>query len=422
MMKQHILLLFISLSIFSCTNEDISGIDDPDNDAIPNDNDIVLAMNYPVVDTKQTVFYSNTDVLSTAPEAGSTYYGQDAQFTGNSPSYTANSDESVSDNVTGLIWEKGYQRMTHTEAQAYLEEKNQGTYNDWRIPSIKELYSLMQFCGTDVSSADMEAAPPANAIPFVDDNYFDFDYFANGDRAIDVQYYSSSRYTGYTMNNSESLFGLNVADGRIKGYPYESRGSEKDYSVKLVRGNPEYGKNEFVDNDNNTITDLSTGLMWDKDDSGIGMEWSEALEWAQAMNEQKHRGYDDWRVPNAKELQSIVDYSRSPQATNSAAIDPIFNISKTTVEGGLVDYPFFWSSTTHLNLKSSSSAVYICFGEALGFFPEGSNSPIDVHGAGAQRSDPKFDNGKDYSAGHGPQGDVVRFDNYARLVRTIKQD
>ena len=410
-----ILSALLSLSLFSCESDEIT--DEPNDDSNNGYKEVELTINYPIVDSKQSSYYDNDAQMSSTPAKGSTYYGQDAQFSGNQPSYTKNSDGTITDDITGLIWEKGYQRMTHSEALAYLDEKNNGDYNDWRIPTIKELYSLIQFNGTDVSSQDMESQPPGNAVPFIDDEYFDFDYFANGERAIDVQYYSSTKYTGYTMGQDETLFGLNLADGRIKGYPYSSRGTEKDYSVKLVRGNTSYGINDFVDNGDNTIADKATNLIWDKEDSGQAMEWADALEWAQTMNEQKHRGYDDWRVPNAKELQSIVDYTRSPQATNSAAIDPIFNISKIIVEGGLEDYPFFWSSTTHLNLHSASSAVYICFGEALGFFPNGATTPIDVHGAGAQRSDPKYDNGIDYSSGHGPQGDVVRFEHFVRLVR-----
>ena len=44
---------------------------------------------------------------------------------------------------------------------------------------------------------------------------------------------------------------------------------------------------------------------------------------------------------------------------------------------------------------------------------------MDVHGAGAQRSDPKTGDASDYEGGRGPQGDVVRIDNYVRLVRDI---
>jgi hypothetical protein len=43
---------------------------------------------------------------------------------------------------------------------------------------------------------------------------------------------------------------------------------------------------------------------------------------------------------------------------------------------------------------------------------------LDVHGAGAQRSDPKVGNPADYPQGHGPQGDAIRIYNYVRLVRT----
>lgn len=43
----------------------------------------------------------------------------------------------------------------------------------------------------------------------------------------------------------------------------------------------------------------------------------------------------------------------------------------------------------------------------------------DVHGAGAQKSDPKAGEASDYPEGNGPQGDAVRIDNYVRLVRDV---
>jgi hypothetical protein len=44
---------------------------------------------------------------------------------------------------------------------------------------------------------------------------------------------------------------------------------------------------------------------------------------------------------------------------------------------------------------------------------------LDVHGAGAQRSDPKSGNPQDYPFGFGPQGDVIGIYNKVRLVRTV---
>lgn len=172
------------------------------------------------------------------------------------------------------------------------------------------------------------------------------------------------------------------------------------------------------------MSDLATGLMWAKDDSNRAMKWKKALAWVQEMNKKNYLGYSDWKLPNAKELHSIVDYSRSPQATNSAAIDPVFNMSTIKDEERNDNYPFFWTSTTYLNARrKGAAAVYICFGEALGFmrFPRSPRAQLmDVHGAGAQRSDFKTGNAADYPAGRGPHGDVVRIAHYVRLVREIK--
>ncbi|MCB0164175.1 MAG: DUF1566 domain-containing protein, partial [Anaerolineae bacterium] len=123
----------------------------------------------------------------------------------------------------------------------------------------------------------------------------------------------------------------------------------------------------------------------------------------------------DWRLPNAKELQSLVDYSRSPDTTSSAAIDPLFTATGITNNAGQTDYPFYWTSTTHRKWTDvNDQAVYVAFGRAMGYLD---NIWQDVHGAGAQRSDPKAGNPADYPTGHGPQGDVIRIYNYVRPVR-----
>jgi len=155
--------------------------------------------------------------------------------------------------------------------------------------------------------------------------------------------------------------------------------------------------------------------MWSQSDSGEGMDWESALAWVQQRNDQNYLGYDDWRLPNAKELQSIVDYTRSPDTTNSAAIDSLFEISEITNEAGNKDYPFFWTGTTHVRSNGIvKSAVYLSFGRALGYM---NDRWLDVHGAGAQRSDPKSGDPDDYPTYKGPQGDVRRLLNYVRCVR-----
>jgi hypothetical protein len=70
---------------------------------------------------------------------------------------------------------------------------------------------------------------------------------------------------------------------------------------------------------------------------------------------------------------------------------------------------------------SGSEGIYVCFGRGLGWMemPPFSNNwqLIDVHGAGAQRSDPKDGDPKQFPHGRGPQGDDVRILNFVRCVR-----
>jgi hypothetical protein len=142
------------------------------------------------------------------------------------------------------------------------------------------------------------------------------------------------------------------------------------------------------------------------------MDWESALRYAEDYS---LAGHDDWRLPNAKELQSIVDYSRSPQTTHSAAIDPVFAVTSIDDPAGNPDYPYFWTGTTHLDGPNPySSAVYVAFGSAQGNM---FGRLMDVHGAGAQRSDPKTGSSADYPRYFGPQGDLRYVFNFVRCVR-----
>ncbi len=319
---------------------------------------------YKIVDTNQTKCFDDRMEID-APSVGDLFYGQDAQHAGNAPSYTNNGDGTVTDNVTGLMWQKGYKVMSYEEAVKAIETFRYAGYNDWRLPSIKEAYSLILFSGCDVSAGSTSNGR-TNGTPFIDLDYFDFEYAANGNRPIDSQMLSSSIYAGSTENET-LIFGVNFADGRIKGYGMGLNGSDKQFVVRFVRGG-EYGINNFADNGDGTVTDKATSLMWSQDDSQEAMNWQDALAYAQEMNSRNYRGHSDWRVPNAKELQSIVDYNRSPLSTSSAAIDPIFNVSTIKDESGADDYPFYWTSTTHEGSSGEIGAagVYVAFGRSLG--------------------------------------------------------
>ena len=71
----------------------------------------------------------------------------------------------------------------------------------------------------------------------------------------------------------------------------------------------------FVDNGDGTITDTRANLMWKKDDSfkefGYGINWFEAQDYCEILNEKKFAGYEDWRLPSGEEAKSVFSFTQS---------------------------------------------------------------------------------------------------------------
>ena len=184
---------------------------------------------YDIVDTNQTTCYDS----STGIPATCTGAGYDADYSGNQPSYTVSADGlTVTDNVTELTWTQSTDidgsgsvdygdKLSPTAAASYCGALSLGGYTDWRLPSIKEAYSLILFSGKDASS--YTGSDTSTLTPFLDSS-FDYAFgdtttpsgIAAGDRIIDAQYASSTNYVSTTMNGDPTMFGVNYIDGRIK--------------------------------------------------------------------------------------------------------------------------------------------------------------------------------------------------------------
>ncbi len=368
------------------------------------------SLTYPIVDTDVQDFTNNTAIIS-APSNGQAFYGQDATYSGNQASYTDNGDGTITDDVTGLMWQQDMgTKIIFDDALIKADTMTLGGHTDWRMPTIKELYSLILFTGQVMGGDAIDM--------FIDTDYFNqpLGDTTIGEREIDAQTLSITQYVDLTMFDDSTVFGVNFVDGRIKGYPKYIPPVgvvQKPWYFRMVRENTAYGINNFVDSGSGTITDLATGLMWQQADDGNTRDWENALSYAEGLS---LAGHEDWRLPNAKELQSIVDYTRAPDITNSAAIAPLFNsTSFDDPDGNPGQYGYYWTGTTHQDgVNPYDGAVYVAFGEAQG---DMNGNLLDVHGAGAQRSDPKTGDPGDYPQFHGPQGDVRYVFNYVRCVR-----
>ncbi|MBT3989712.1 MAG: DUF1566 domain-containing protein [Rhodospirillaceae bacterium] len=344
-----------------------------------------------LTDTSQGTCFDESRVIE-CPAKGEKYYGQDAHYQGRLPAYRNNSDGTVSDLNTGLMWQKAHnaERQNYNDAEQACSDLTLARKSDWRLPNLKELFSIADFRGSQGRHY------------FIDDKFFDFslpdksilegDRFASTHRVEMMgQTWSSTIYAGdhYGRTGVEGAFFFNYLDGHIKQAPTRGRSS---LFYRCVRG-PKWGDNDFRDNGNGTVTDKASGLMWQQSDDNKTRDWPEALNYCENLD---LAGYRDWRLPNVKTLQHIVDYRDYNPALDTDYL-------KQTDKAG-----WFWSSTTHGdNIKMAS---YVCFGKCV------SVDGVDVHGAGAQRSDPKTGNPSDFTS-LGGQRDEVRINNYARCVR-----
>ncbi len=265
--------------------------------ALPN-----MAFAAPVPDTGQTKCYDNTLEIP-CPLQGQPFYGQDANYTCNTYSYTDTGNGIVSDNVTGLEWQQATAPGTHTWQQAidYCNNLSLGGKDDWRLPTIMELSTLM----------DSSIPSPG---PTVNPSYFP--------STVASYYWSATS----NAENTNYVWFVDFYYGNVGYY------DKSDYKyVRAVRG--EGIANNFIDNGDGTISDISTGLMWQQAIAPEPYTWEQALAYCENLT-LPAGVYSDWRLPNRNELQSIVDYSRFIPA-----------IDITFFPGTMASN--YWSSTTY---------------------------------------------------------------------------
>ena len=213
----------------------------------------------------------------------------------------------IRDNVTGLVWEIKTASGTHSFNEK-VTWQNRGTLADttnaeslcgitaWRVPSVTELLTI----------ANNGRQNPAN----------------------DVNRFPNSKSQAYWTDDSVSGVATNAWAVNFFSGIGNSKAKTQTYQVRLVAGDyaaTRFDRTRFVDNGDSTVTDLVTGLMWKKCPEGLsggGCEegavsnkvWGVAMKTAR---DSTFAGYDDWRLPNLKEIQTLVDVSKNNPAQDT---------------------------------------------------------------------------------------------------------
>jgi hypothetical protein len=225
-----------------------------------------------------------------------------------------------------LTWEDqtSIAQRNYSNAVSYCNDLTLDGYTDWRLPTIHELKTLVNYSKTS---------------PVIDGNFSNTNWSS-------TDYYWSSNPSSY----SNSYLTLKFYDGRI-----QSKSETSQNYIRCVRGTT---STQTFTKSSNIVTDSFTNLMWQDNatDTNSTYNWSDAITYCEGLTLDSH---SDWRLPNINELISIIKYD----ATTPAKFDSSFENNQSKR---------YWSSTT--SSFSTSSVWTIDFSTGLDTYLGKTNS------------------------------------------------
>ena len=256
--------------------------------------------------------------------------GQDAFFQAGCPTqgrFVDNGDGTVSDNCTGLMWQKDTadvsengtigddDRLNWQGALKYCENLGFAGFSDWRLPNVRELQTIVDYGHFDpaihpvlgaLSAWYWSSSGPDHSwswhIGFYDGSVF------LSDKSADI-FVRAVRGESVLPTTGQTKC-YDAAEAEVDCASIDFPGQDGFYKAGCR------SEGRFADNGDGVIDPFDS------------QRWQDALQYCENLN---FAGHDDWRLPNVRELQSIVDYGRGP------AIDPVFGVF----------YGPYWSSTSY---------------------------------------------------------------------------
>lgn len=259
--------------------------------------------------------------------------------------------DTILDTITGLLWSRdanpaGFP-LTWEEAKAFVAgmtpPSSVSGYGAWQLPSRRMLFSLLshQFC--------MPALPAGH--PFT--NVFS-GYYWTGD--------SSSRFYSQAWR-------IDVGGARVPRADKTDSSLVWPVSVSTnALSAPDF--HEWFIVSGSIVHDRLTGLIWSRDADIAGqLGWQQALDTLKRWNEEIRDGSNHWRLPNIRELESLISLSDDSPALPKE--HPFYNVRDV-----------YWSSTTSVYETRYAWALYTRDGMVgVGFKSDGSFHLWSVRGS-----------------------------------------
>jgi hypothetical protein len=267
---------------------------------------------------------SSTTSCSGTAQDGEYKAGISSSFTG--PTLVGATDYITTDNNTGLVWKtcnEGKSGSTcatgsissinwataNTNCSSLNSGSGYGNRTDWRLPTAEEYGTILSFVGTN----------PATFSTYFPASSGGGNWSSTTDAA-----------------NSSNAWYISFTDGT-----YGSTTKTNNNDVRCVAGT-NYRSALFNDNNDGTITDINTGLVWQKCSQGLSgtnctsgtasmNNWPNSVTSCDSLSLNSRK----WRLPSVNELRTLLNFSAATSPTINATYFP------ATVSGS------YWSSTSY---------------------------------------------------------------------------